>query len=458
MKRSTLSRKLFFRIVPTIVLAISVIGGSAFYSADKEINDVYDAQLISNANVLWTLISDELKEKENGAAPQINYTDLTIGNQLALNDSVDDYANSRMFRIWKTDHIVMCSDTAFPENIAQAKKSFSYIKYNGDKWRVYALKIADSNVTIEVGEKTDLRNTLVANILLNLALPLMLLVPLVGVMIWFGIDSGLGVIRNMVLQIRKRSPDDLSHIDADSLPAELAPLAKSLNQLLTKLEHSFTAEKRFTDHAAHQLRTPQATIKLQLQMLARTTDKKERDAIVKELMLSNERSIKLVDMLLTSARLSHQHVDVHIMDAYRAVASVMADLGAIAREKNITMSLDGDENANALADEQLFRLMMENIIENAIKYTTEGGSVNVLVANNKYECLIAVEDNGCGIPESERKLVFERFYRVSTPEAEGSGLGLAIVAEIVERLSGNIELKQAKSGQGLLVEVKLPAQ
>lgn len=458
MNKRTLSQKLFIRIAPTIVVAILLIGGLAFHSANKEINTVYDAQLISNANVLWTLVTDELQEAAEHGPKKIEDIDLAPNSQIVTNSSADDYADSRMFRVWKAHKMLVYSDTALPENMTMQPVGFSTVLYKGDEWRIYNLPLPIPQAFIEVGEKMDLRNTLVANILFNLAWPLLLLVPLIGLMIWFGIGNGLGVIRNLVEQIHKRSPDDLSHVNTHVLPKDLAPLGKSLNQLFTKLEHSFAAEKRFTDHAAHQLRTPQAIIKLQLQMLAKATSDQEREALIKELMQSNERASKLVGMLLTSARLHYQTVNLQPVAAYSATASVMAELGLLAKEKHIEMTLEGDEAIHVMADEILFKLMMSNLIENAIKYTPSGGKVSVNIGQLAQNAQISISDTGVGIPEEKRELVFNRFYRISSPETEGSGLGLAIVMEIIERFSGKIELKTPQSGTGLLIEILLPAK
>ena len=458
MKNSTLSHKLFIRIIPTIVFTILLIAGFAFHSADVEINTVYDAQLISNANVLWTLVGDELDEASVKGPKRIDDIDLQEGNQILFNASADDYAEARMFRVWKADRMLVYSDTALPQEVVKRPTGFSDVTYKGEDWRVYNLPLPGDQVSIEVGEKLALRNTLVDNILFNLAWPLLLLVPVIGVMIWFGIGSGLGTIHNLVEQIRKRSPNDLSHVDTNALPKDLAPLGKSLNQLFTQLDHSFTTEKRFTDHAAHQLRTPHATIKLQLQMLAKATTDEEKQGLITELMMSNERASKLVGMLLTSARLHHQQINMKSVVVYQSIAAVMAELGLLAKEKSIDMSLQGDEQLATLADETLLKLMLGNLIENAIKYTPIGGSVGVRVARQENDCKIYITDTGCGIPEEARALVFERFYRVGTPEPEGSGLGLAIVADIIERFSGSIALKTPGNGIGLLVEITLPAQ
>ncbi len=458
MKNHTLARQLFLRIAPVILLAIAAVSGLAFYSARGEINFEYDAQLINNANVLWVLVEDELSEPQQNFPRKIEDIDVNINGETELNDTADDYADSRMFRVWKAGKLVMHSDTAMPGSSPRNPPGFSMLNYLNEEWVIYTLPIPETDIAIEVGEKKRLREILALDILLNLAMPMLLLIPAIGGLIWFGINRGLGAIRLLVDQILRRTPDDLSHVNVTALPEDLSPLGEALNQLFGKLENSFAAEKRFTDHAAHQLRTPQATIKLQLQMLAAATSDAEKEELVKELIQSNDRATKLIAMLLTSARLNHQPVNLQPVAAYPATAAVMAELGVLAKRKAVEMSLEGTQDVTVVADEALFKLMMENIIENAIKYTPANGAVRVTIEPGGKACKISVCDTGCGIPEEERELVFGRFYRISTPQQEGCGLGLALVAEVIARFSGDIALKTPASGIGLLVEVELPVK
>ena len=135
---------------------------------------------------------------------------------------------------------------------------------------------------------------------------------------------------------------------------------------------------------------------------------------------------------------------------------MITDLAPIAAQKNIALSLSGEEGIIVMADETLLRLLIGNIIENAVKYTPENGQVQVLLHADETHVYCSVSDSGPGIPEEERAHVFQRFYRVGTPKAQGTGLGLAIVAEIAARLSGSITLKTPENGIGLLVEIALP--
>lgn len=456
MRANTLTRSLFLRIAPTILITICVIGLLAFRGATRQIHHVYDAQLISSANMLWLVVEDEMSTV-GGRFRRIRKIDLSISNQKELNEFANTYADSRMFRVWKGGRLAMISDKAPVVGVPQQGSGFSDVEdEDGAHWRIYSLEIPDTNITVEAGEKIRLRAALVTNILLTLAAPLALLVPLVGILIWAGIGSGLGTVRALMAQIRSRSPDDLSPLSLARVPRDLAPLGHSINQLLDKLEHSFNTEKRFAEHAAHHLRTPLATIKLQLQLLEQAHDAADHAALLADLRASIERASRLVGQLLTSTRVSHQPMVRVPIDLKRSVIGMIEELAPIAAQKHITLSFDAADGLIVMADETLLRLLIGNIIENAVKYTPEKGAVNVALRGTPTSVCCAVTDSGPGIPEEERAHVFQRFYRVGTPQAQGTGLGLAIVAEIAARLSGEITLKTPESGQGLVVEITLP--
>lgn len=453
MNRQTLTWKLFVRIAPTILVTLAVIGGFAFQSATREINNIYDAQLINDANVLWTLMQKPLEKDGLREPKHFKDLDFTMGNQTAINDDVDDYADAHMFRVWKEGAVRVSSSNAFPGTLRIEQGGLSTVTYDSEEWRVYALLIPDSTIAIEVGEKIQLRDTLVANILLNLFFPLLVLVPIISILLWFGIHDGLSTIRGIVNQIRRRSPDDLSVIPIDTLPQDLVPLGRSINQLLRKLDRSLLAERRFADNAAHQLRTPHAGIKLLLQMLQNADSDAERHMITSNLVQSNEKAMRLIEQLLRAGRVSHQPIELKSVALYQVTASVIAELGHIITQKHQEVTLDGAEDARIDADEPLLRLLIGNLMENAIKYTPDRGNIAISIREEGHDWLLSICDNGPGIAPIHREAVFQRFYRVGTPEVEGAGLGLSIVADIAERLSGDVSLGTPQSGQGLRVDV-----
>jgi len=404
--------------------------------------------------MMWLVVEDDLIGAEDDSFRRIKKIDLST--QDLLNKSAVDYADDRMFRVWKGRQLVMISDGALGTVVPRQKAGFSVVKRKGERWRIYNLPIPNTNFAIEAGEKLVLRRSLVSNILFDLATPLFLLIPVIGVLLWAGIGSGLGTVRALIEQIRHRSPDDLSSLSLAEVPRDLTPLGQSINQLFTKLNHSFTAEKRFAEHAAHHLRTPLASLKLQLQLLAKTKEPTAREALIQDITASTERASHLVGQLLVSTRVSHQTIARTELSWRQMAVTILEEVAPLAAAKNIALALDAVDDVVVMADETLLRLITGNIIENAIKYTPKDGSVTITFTSEATMQRCSVRDTGPGIPEAERALVFERFYRVGTQRTEGTGLGLAIVAESIARLGGAIALKSPEQGDGLLVEIQLP--
>jgi two-component system sensor histidine kinase QseC len=191
-------------------------------------------------------------------------------------------------------------------------------------------------------------------------------------------------------------------------------------------------------------------------MLSKADNEQEREVILNNLVTSNDRALHLVEQLLHVARVSHQPVKLKSISLYDIVASVIAEMAHLITQKNLDVSLEGHEDAMVLADEMMLRLMISNLIENALKYTPPFGAIEASIQPNDDMWRLLISDTGPGIPEDQRMLVFQRFYRTDISDTEGTGLGLAIVANIVERLSGSISLKAKASGRGLVVEVDLP--
>ncbi|MGV1758681.1 HAMP domain-containing sensor histidine kinase [Rhizobium sp. P44RR-XXIV] len=457
MNNSTLTRNLFLRIAPVVVVTIVVIAAFAFNSATREINNIYDAQLIDDANVIWSLLRRPLEKTPDRAAKQIDDIDFNMDNQLAFNEDADDYADAHMFRAWVDGNIRFYSSTAFLSDVPQQKVGFTTLVYGGEDWRVYSLPIPNTTIVIELGEKIALRETLVSNILLNLFFPLLMLVPVIGFLIWLGINSGLRTIHGVVRQIRTRSPDDLSAIPVEGLPRDLLPLGRSINQLLEKLAQSLTLERRFSDLAAHQLRTPQASVKLLLQMLGNSDNEHERQAIVADLVASNNHATHLIEQLLRLARVSHHPLNPTSVMVYHLVASVLAEFGNIITSRELDVVLEGDETVEVKTDESLIRLLITNLLDNAIKYTPVGGKIRVSISSEDGFEQISISDSGPGIPPHEREAVFQRFYRLNTLHTEGAGLGLAIVADTADRLSATVELSTPRWSKGLQVDLRLLA-
>ncbi|EJJ26971.1 sensor histidine kinase [Rhizobium sp. CF142] len=453
----TLSQRLFLRILPTLIITIAIVGIFAYRSATREIDNIYDAQLINDANVLWSLMKHPLTRLTARPTVQVPDLDFNMDNQLALNEDADDYADAHSFRAWKGPALAFASSNAFPDEVKRFSAGFSDVTYKNELWRIYSLPIPNSDVTIEVAEKIILREGLVDNILLNLAFPLLILVPVSAIIIWLAINNGLANVRGLVSQIRARTPDDLSMIATGRLPRDLTPLVHSLNNLLRKLGHSLTMERRFSDLAAHQLRTPQAGIKLLLQMFHRADSDEERTALLKDLVVSNERAMHLIEQLLRLARVSHQPLQLEALPLRQIAAAALADFGVILNRRGFYAGLVGTQDPQVLTDRALLRVMIDNLLDNAIKYSPAGGRIEVRIEPSSRGFRLSIEDSGPGIPPEQREAAFQRFNRLDARAGEGAGLGLPIVADIGNRLDIGISLSTPAWGSGLKVDLDIPA-
>ncbi|MDR6665696.1 ATP-binding protein [Rhizobium sp. 1399] len=454
----TLSQRLFLRILPTLIITIAIVGIFAYHSATREIDNIYDAQLINDANVLWSLMKHPLTRMTARPTVQVPDLDFNMDNQLALNEDADDYADAHSFRAWKGPALAFASSNAFPAEVKRFSAGFSDVTYQNELWRIYSLPIPNSDVTIEVAEKIILREGLVDNILLNLAFPLLVLVPVSAIIIWLAINNGLANVRGLVSQIRTRTPDDLSMIATGRLPRDLTPLVHSLNNLLRKLGHSLAMERRFSDLAAHQLRTPQAGIKLLLQMFDRADSDEERAALLKDLVVSNERAMHLIEQLLRLARVSHQPLQLEALPLRQIAAAALADFGVMLNRRGFNAGLVGTQDPQVLTDRALLRVMIDNLLDNSIKYSPAGGRIEVRIEPSSRGFRLSIEDSGPGIPPEQREAAFQRFNRLDARAGEeGAGLGLPIVADIGNRLDIGISLGTPAWGSGLKVDLDIPA-
>jgi two-component system sensor histidine kinase QseC len=454
----TLSQRLFLRILPTLIITIAIVGIFAYHSATREIDNIYDAQLINDANVLWSLMKHPLTRLTARPTVQVPDLDFNMDNQLALNEDADDYADAHSFRAWKGPALAFASSNAFPAEVKRFSAGFSDVTYQNELWRIYSLPIPNSDVTIEVAEKIILREGLVDNILLNLAFPLLVLVPVSAIIIWLAINNGLANVRGLVSQIRTRTPDDLSMIATGRLPRDLTPLVHSLNNLLRKLGHSLAMERRFSDLAAHQLRTPQAGIKLLLQLFDRADSDEERAALLKDLVVSNERAMHLIEQLLRLARVSHQPLQLEALPLRQIAAAALADFGVMLNRRGFNAGLVGTHDPQVLTDRALLRVMIDNLLDNSIKYSPAGGRIEVRIEPSSRGFRLSIEDSGPGIPPEQREAAFQRFNRLDARAGdEGAGLGLPIVADIGNRLDIGISLGTPAWGSGLKVDLDIPA-
>lgn len=332
---------------------------------------------------------------------------------------------------------------------------FETLDLGGDSWRVYGLQTIDG--VIQIAQPVRVREALARRAALRVAMPLLLLLPLLGGASAWVVRSSLRPLQRIADDVQRRDVHTLAPVVAIPVPQEAAPLIDALNRLLVRLQAAFATQRAFVADAAHELRSPLTAVRLQLQLLDRAPDEAARHQARSELGAAVDRAIHLVEQLLTLARSEPRAVpdDLQLLPLEEPVALGLTDNHALAAARGIDLSLDAEPGTVVRGDPEALRVMVRNLVDNAVRYTPVGGRVKVRVRQTDTDVCLEVIDSGPGIPAADRERAFDRFYRRASAPEGGSGLGLAIVRAIAERHGARVALRDADGG-GLHVTVSLP--
>jgi len=313
---------------------------------------------------------------------------------------------------------------------------------------------------VQVAETMDKRSVLATEIVKGVMLPQFVVLPLAVLLVWLALAQAIKPLNRLEERIRARSPDDLSPLDVEAVPLEVAPLVSSVNDLLMRLKDSISTQKRFLADAAHQLKTPLAGLRMQADLAQREgANAEDLKQSLRQIGRSSIRATHTVNQLLALARaessgavLSHQPHDLA-----RLVMDVVRDCVPRAMDKHIDLGYEGaqpgSEGVNLSCNPTLLKEMVRNLVDNAINYTPsqpdKPGVITARVLMDPFSkvLVLQVEDSGPGIPAAERELVFQPFYRALGTEADGSGLGLPIVLEIARQHHATVSVEDGRPGQ-----------
>jgi two-component system, OmpR family, sensor kinase len=427
-------------LLGALVIAGLLIGYSAYQRAQQDIDELLDYQLKQ--------LAFSLSHQSVANAP------MPPGLLLPEPDFIT--------QVWDKDGVQMFYSRPGLAIPMRPRPGFSNVEWNRQAWRVYTQ--LDGFRIIQVAHPLSLREEMAASLTRRAVLPLVLLLPLLGVGIWIIVGHALRPLSSISSAVRARTPSSLEPLAQQDLPEELVPLVGSLNDLLQRLNRALEAQRQFVADAAHELRSPLTAVQLQLQLVKRAGSSEEREVALARLERGVQRSARLVQQLLTLARQDPQESQAgqESVDLDRLAREVIVDFEPMAQRDGLTLTLNSPGPLHVRGDGDSLRVMLGNLVDNAIRYTSRGGVV-VGLQQRGGEVVLEVEDTGAGIPAEERARVFDRFYRVpghKVEEEEGSGLGLAIVKRVVDRHAGRIALDSRSAGSGgsgLRVTVQLPA-
>ncbi|MDP1996214.1 MAG: ATP-binding protein, partial [Gallionella sp.] len=366
------------------------------------------------------------------------------------------YARRVAFQVWeKGQQLRLHSANAPPQPLTSKERGFSDTTIDGKRWRVFSTWDESGEYLIHVAERADVREELARDIAGNLLRPMWFSLPLLALLLWVAVMRGLRPLDKLAREVEQREPDNLVALDASTAPREVVPLIERLNRLFTRIDASMQKERRFTADAAHELRTPVAAIKAQAQVARAATGEAERNHALDNAILGCDRAAHLIDQLLTLARVDTLNRGVAEPCQLRDIAAeAIAALAPVALEKGVQLELlAGDEAISVRGNPGLLRVLLRNLLDNSIRHSPPGTTVQVSITQEPGAVCLSVSDNGPGIPEQERAKVLERFYRPLGTQASGSGLGLSIVKRIAEVHDATLQIQPVSEGQGLRVTV-----
>jgi two-component system sensor histidine kinase TctE len=447
----SLRARLLQWLVITLMAVNVAAAAAAYWLAWMPAQSALDQSL---ADAAWALV------------PHVKETDSSV--ELRLSQQAEqilrvDHLDEVFFVVRDMAGHTIAGDRDFPA-LQLPDKSKSWIAYGsrmrGEDVRVISLRTQVGGETVLIGaaETRIKRQEIRLRILLSLLALELLLVILIPIVVWMVLKRGLQPLRDLESNLEHRSSDDLSPLPLLNAPVEIVPFIRAMNELLNRVQGSARARQDFLANAAHQLRTPLAGFKAQLEWLrTHHRDDTETAESTSLMLASTERMARQVNQLLALARsepgdFERRRLEQLSLDAL--VAESVQQFVEEALKKNIDIGFDLQPTRVA-GDRFLLRDMIDNLVDNAIRYSPNGSSVTVSCLHVEGHGILMVEDSGPGIPESEKERVFNRFYRLDQSQ-QGTGLGLAIVRDIARDHDAVIELSPGPDGKGTVFVVRFP--
>jgi two-component system OmpR family sensor kinase len=413
----------------------------------------------------WTVYRNALAEADAFFDYHLRQTALVLRDEpveylLAPQIPPGDAAYDFVVQVWTLDgvRVYLSRPHAVLPDITTL--GFSTATTSEGRWRVFGVQ-APTKV-IQVAQPMRIREQQAVELAVRTLEPFALLLPLLGVLIWFAVGRALEPLKRLTMLVKSRRVNALDPLPDRRLPDEVRPLVGALNDLLGRLGGALEREREFMADAAHELRTPLTALHLQMDTLARAGTDAERADAMEKLSAGVQRSIRLVEQLLSLARQEPRTEPARTRVALDELArEVVAELVPLADAKKIDLGISSIEPAFVRADPDAVRTLLRNLVDNAVRYTPTGGRVDVSVERTgeaeQRRAVVRVIDTGPGIPPEERARVFDRFYRRPGSSPPGSGLGMAIVKAIADTHAATVTLDSGPDGRGLAVSVSFPS-
>jgi signal transduction histidine kinase len=462
-------RSLSFRLYVLILLALVLMLLVQLIIAHLEISRTNSRQVVSDLRMsaqayadLTALNMDDVPRREEFLR---RLTDIKLG--LSLPNILP--GEFRYVLCDRSGNVITAFPGAPTMPCGRAHGAVVEINLEGKPWRSYTVDSVDGRISATVAQPLSAYERAIRDLFQEVAIALAILAVALMVMVGWAAHQGLKPLRTLTRQVEARDSADLEPVQSVE-HAELKPLVDALNGLFARVRRGIEADRRFFADAAHELRTPLAAIQAQAYVVSHSDSEEDRSTALREFDRGISRATQSLSKLLAIARLDARRVEAQLAQGALSDLAGCARSGVIqqasrAERRNITLSYEGANQAWVSVSHEDAATLVENVLDNAVRETPNGGEVRVAVTRlevgkggNAVPMIeLRIEDSGPGIPPDERERVFERFYRPRGSQSQGSGLGLAIVRRIVELGNGSVAIEDGIGGKGCAVVIRLPA-
>ena len=443
----SLERYLLAWILGALTLGSVPIVLVAYVVTREEMNEVFDAELRYVARAL-------------GSYHHVRHDFAGAQAVLPLRTEAPEDSEIVTFAWTPTGRRTYASDPRVVLPFA-AVEGLSRHRVGAQDWTVYT-SVRPDGIT-QAAQRSSARQEMAGESAAKIFPPLLVLFLVTGALLVYALRQGLRPLDSAARDVAMRSATSLEPISATDVPREVAPLVAAINDLMARIAVAFSRQREFLADAAHELRTPVTALDLQLQLLKRSNDESSSREAINELEAGIARSKRLIEQLLQLARSDPEGEAMAnaTVDLGELVRTVVGTLGVMADKHGIDLGASVMPGVTVQGDLQQLTVLLNNLVENALRFTPRGGLVDVVAELREGVPVLRVVDTGPGIPEAERVRVFKRFYRGEQPAAVsadggGSGLGLAIVRAIAERHGARVTLHTAAGGTGTQAQVAFP--
>ncbi len=461
----SLSRTLTLLVTSTVLLIALIAAAWSYIESNHELEELFDAELAQSTRIVQGLVRHMAATQSWEQLPQTLSETLQLPRADDLDPEADDdeilpggaghkYEKKLAFEVWTPDRKPLL-DTFKADDAEGLAPGYSWTESKGYRWRVFTLQDPTTGFWIRTAQREDIREELSQELALGNVLPLLVALPLLLLAASAAIQIGFRPLRRLERPIRHMAAERIHPLDDRQAPKEVAGLVQAVNSLLKRLNQALERERRFSADAAHELRTPLATLRLNLEKACESNPQQ-----FQTLIQSVDRMTHLVEQMLLLNRVDS---GADFSPQYHNLSAILeqsiADVAPLALQKNIEPVLQDDAGqALVCCHDALINTLMRSLLANAIQYSPEYTELKTRLVPSGDGYHISVCDQGPGIPADARERALSRFVRLDQRLSAGAGLGLAIARRIAELHGGQLTLNARADGQpGLCVSLWLPA-